>query len=98
MNQTQTIKKAKISDKDTRRIEKQIKSTTFLLVKDYFGDQINEVDKKEKTKINQKINKEITKKILQEYKITHIKKIPYMNFVDVMMFISDITIDDIRIS
>lgn len=98
MNQTQTIKKAKISDKDTRRIEKQIKSATFLLVKEYFGDQINEVDKKEKTKINQKINKEITKKILQEYKITHIKKIPYMNFVDVMMFISDITIDDIRIS
>lgn len=98
MNQIQTIKKAKINEKDIRRIEKQIKAITFLLVKDYFGDQINEVDKKEKTKINQKINKEITKKILQEYKITHIKKIPYMNFIDVMMFISDITIDDLKIT
>lgn len=96
MNETSTIKKAKISDKEIKKIEKQIKSTSFLLVKEYFKEEINEVEKKEKKRVNEKINKIIRGRIHQKYKVSHIKKIPYMDYVDVMMFISDLTIDDLK--
>lgn len=96
MNQTTSVKKSKITDKEIRKIEKQIKSASYLLVKDYFGEQINEVDSKDKKRINEKISKTIRGRIHQKYKISHIKNISYMDFVDVMMFISDITFDDIK--
>lgn len=93
---TETVKKAKLNVNEVKKIEKHIKSATFLLVKDYYGDSINEVDKKDKRKINEKINKALTRKIHQEYKVTHLKKIQWFDYVDVMMYIDSVTIDDLK--
>lgn len=95
-SQIRAIKKTKLNVNELKKMEKHIKSATFYLVKDYYGDTIEEVDKKEKTKINQKINKAITRKVLQEYKITHLKKIQWMEYVDVMMYIDSLSIDDLK--
>jgi hypothetical protein len=96
MTDIQAIKKKQLNVNELKKIEKHIKSATFLLVKDYYGDSINEIDKKEKRKTNLKINKALTRKVHQVYKVTHLKKIQWMDYVDVMMYIDSVTIDDLK--
>ena len=70
MSQVKEIKlELKMSDKDLKKIEKYIRSASFSFVQEYFGELIEQVNKKEKSNLKQKFTKAITEKICEVYKV-----------------------------
>ena len=96
MTNIKTVSDKKMPIKDLKKIDNHIKTTTFRLVGEYYGNLIDQVDKKEKRKLNLKISKIIVRLVHQKFDVTHLKKIKWFSFVDALVYIDNLTIDDLK--
>jgi hypothetical protein len=96
MDKVNTAKNKSMSVKDFKKMERHIRSVAFKLVGEYYGDSIEQVIKSEKTKLKQTFIKILVKMVCEEFKVNHLKKINWFYYVDTLMYLDSLTIEDLK--